>query len=212
MIIIPSHPPENTNVPGRNIYVQIRNFWLSFRPHHLYRVKLMPTEDQSVTTISSICTILLRELRTERGIHQAQVADWIGKTPSAWTKIESGKSPLQFDTFIRVCKCFQVWPSVVLATAERYESVLFQKGWAVLVSELDGNEDALLRLAQEYWASPGCRNAMATRFNQPPVLNGPIVYSDGSSVMANVFRFALDIEFRQLQLEPTIEARGAAFG
>ena len=84
------------------------------------------SETQNITTYSSICMILLRELRIERGIHQAQVADWIGKTPSAWTKVEAGKSPLQFETFVRVCFSFQVQPSMVMATAERYAALLRQ--------------------------------------------------------------------------------------
>jgi len=159
-------------------------------------------EIEKVTTITSICTILLRELRTERGIHQAQVADWIGKTPSAWTKVESGKSPLPFDTFVRVCKSFQVWPSAVLATAERYEALLVQYGWAVLASELGSNEDDLLRLAQEYWASPGCRSAIANRLPTSliPVLNGPQTGFDGKIMIAAAFRFALDQEFQSTQL------------
>lgn len=162
----------------------------------------MSTETEKVTTITSICTVLLRELRTERGIHQAQVADWIGKTPSAWTKVESGKSPLSFDTFVKVCKSFQVWPSAVLATAERYETLLIQNGWAVLASELDSNEDGLLRLAQEYWASPGCRSALANRIptSSIQVLNGPQTDFNGNIIIAAVFRFALDNEFRSAYL------------
>ncbi len=162
-------------------------------------------EIDKVTTITSICTILLRELRTEKGIHQAQVADWIGKTPSAWTKVESGKSPLPFDTFVRVCKSFQVWPSTVLATAERYEALLVNCGWAVLASELDSDEDSLLRLAQEYWSSPGCRSAIANRLPRSPipVLNGPQTSFDNKIMVAGTFRFALDQDFRGTQLTPS---------
>lgn len=82
------------------------------------------SNEENITTITSICVILLREVRVERGFHQAQIADWIGKTPSAWTKIEGGKSPLQFETFVRVCYGMQVMPSAVLATAERYATFI----------------------------------------------------------------------------------------
>jgi transcriptional regulator with XRE-family HTH domain len=162
----------------------------------------MTSNESNITTITSICVILLREVRTERGIHQAQVADWIGKTPSAWTKVEAGRSPLQFETFIRVCNSMQVMPSAVMATAERYAALLSQSGWAVLSSELDFNEDGLLRQAQEYWASPGCRNVIPNRWGFSSVLNGPTYNRDQSISLAAVFQFALDPAFRDSQLNP----------
>ncbi len=163
----------------------------------------MATNDEKITTHVSICVILLRELRVERGIHQAQVADWIGKTPSAWTKIESGKSPLQFETFIRVCNSMQVPPSTVMATAERYAALLSQNGWAVLTSELDFDEDELLRQVQRYWASPGCRSSQSTPYGfKPSVLSGPIYGPLGLFIIAPVFQFVIDPVFQDLQLNP----------
>lgn len=160
------------------------------------------SETQNITTYSSICMILLRELRIERGIHQAQVADWIGKTPSAWTKVEAGKSPLQFETFVRVCFSFQVQPSMVMATAERYAALLRQYHWAVLASELALGEDLLLSRAQEYWGSPGFRVSSATPagWSVPSVLNGPLYNPDGTITLALSIRFALDDNFREMQL------------
>ena len=162
----------------------------------------MSIDEPKVTTITSICVILLREVRAERGIHQAQVADWINKTPSAWTKVEAGKSPLQFETFIRVCNSMQVAPSATLAAAERYAALLSQNGWAVLTSELPFEEDGLLRKAQQYWASPGCRNQPTSRWGFASVLDGPIYNMDRSITLAAVFQFALDPEFQELQLNP----------
>ena len=161
----------------------------------------MTNDEAKITTHTSICMILLRETRTERGIHQAQVADWIGKTPSAWTKVEAGKSPLQFETFIRVCNSMHVMPSAVMATAERYAALLSQNGWAVIASELDFDKDGLLLEAQEYWASPGCRSVASNRWSFTSVLNGPI-HLDQSIILAAVFQFALDPAFRKLQLNP----------
>jgi transcriptional regulator with XRE-family HTH domain len=152
-----------------------------------------------LTTMTSICVILLREVRAERGIHQAQVAEWIGKTPSAWTKVEAGKSPLQFEAFIRVCNSMQTAPSSVLAAAERYAALLSQNQWTVLSSELDFDQDELLSEAQKYWASPGCRNQPTNRWFTT-VLNGPIYNLDRSITLASVFQFVLDPSFRALQL------------
>lgn len=167
------------------------------------------TDYPKITTYTSICVILLRELRIERGIHQAQVADWIGKSPSAWTKVEAGKSPLQFETFARVCLSFQVQPSTVMAAAERYSQLLRQHQWAVLATELSLDEDGLLRAAQDYWASPGYRNFVPTPW-APSVLNGPLYNPDNSITLALSVRFALDKAFHEAQLATKTSLNGPA--
>ena len=164
----------------------------------------MIENSDKITSASGICVILLRELRTERNVHQAQIADYIGKTPSAWTKVEAGKSPLQFETFLKVCNAMQVAASSVLATAERYAALLSQNGWAILTVEGSLEEDQLLSKAQQYWSSPGGRNQAVTRFGFWSVLNGPTYNLDGTSIIAPVFQFALDPEFQKLQLLPPV--------
>ncbi|MCJ2183692.1 helix-turn-helix transcriptional regulator [Novosphingobium sp. 1949] len=163
--------------------------------------------EEKVTTASSILVILLRELRMERRLHQAQIADSIGKTASAWTKIEAGKSPLSFEIFLRVCNVMQVAASAVMATAERYAAMLGNRWnhpdgshWAVLFTELELKEDALLSAAQEYWNSPGFRQQGHNSFIIHSILNGPITNPDGTITIAPVFQFALDPAFRALQL------------
>ncbi|WP_198293224.1 helix-turn-helix domain-containing protein [Pseudomonas massiliensis] len=170
----------------------------------------MSTNKESVTTVTSICTVILRELRTEKGFHQAQVADWIAKTPSTWTRIESGKAPMQFETFVRVCRGFQVWPSVVMQAAERYENYLSQHGWAIMTGELPNSEDDLLAFAQQYWGSPGCRNAQLSRWSQLPVLNGPQWSNEGRYLVSAPFEFATTPGFRELQLS-AVEIQGRGF-
>lgn len=167
---------------------------------HNSQAKYMSEENSSITTLSTICVILLREYRYERGIHQAQVADWIGKTPSAWTKIEAGKSPLQFDTFVRVATCMGTSASAVLAAAERYAALFSNNRWAVVTTDLPAEEDALLRLSQEYWGSPGfrARGGIISR----SILSGPTFSYTGRLESAAVFEFALDPQFRESQLTP----------
>ena len=158
--------------------------------------------DTKITTFSSICVILLREVRMERGIHQAQLADWLGKTPSAWTKVESGKSPLSLDAFFRVCNAMQVMPSSVIAAAERYiplfGNTLNPERWVVLFPETGSVEqDNFLVAAQEYWSSPEGKNQQVHRLGFNSILNGPIYGSDGRITVAPVFQFALDPSFRE---------------
>ena len=128
-------------------------------------------------------------------------------------KIESGKAPLQLEILIRVCRGFQVWPSAVMATAERYSHYLGQRKWSIVTTDLPPGEDDLLREAQEYWSSPGGRNAATNRWGHMPVLNGPQWNMDGSAAENTAsapFRFAVDPWFRSTQMA-AIEATGLGF-
>jgi len=159
----------------------------------------MNTNENNVTTFSSITLLILKELRLERNIHQAQIADMCDKTPSAWTKIETGRSPLSMEMFFRVCNGLKVSPSAILSTMERYATLLSQNGWAVISKLLDFNEDLLLKEAQEYYSSPGGKGySRLLSFNS--VLNGPIYNLDGSITPIPVFLFALKGEFKESQL------------
>ncbi|HHF3072200.1 TPA: helix-turn-helix domain-containing protein [Vibrio diabolicus] len=162
----------------------------------------MNSNENNVTTFSSITLLIIKELRLERNIHQAQVADMCDKTPSAWTKIETGRSPLPMEMFFRVCNGLQVSPSAVLATMERYATLLSQNGWGVISKQLDFNEDQLLKEAQEYYASPGFRSRVsfpALTYNS--VLNGPVYNLDGTVTPNPVFLFALNANFKEQQLK-----------
>ncbi|QXC37250.1 helix-turn-helix domain-containing protein [Aeromonas sp. FDAARGOS 1410] len=156
--------------------------------------------ESKATTFSSITLLLLKELRLERNIHQAQIADFCGKTPSAWTKIETGRSPLSMEIFFRVCNGMQVLPSTVLSAMERYAALLGQNGWAVVSKELE-NEDHLLAEAQEYYGSPGFRARLNFAFTS--VLNGPTYNPNGMVEPSPVFLFALSQDFKNTQLTPT---------
>lgn len=142
-------------------------------------------DESKQTTFSSVCVIILRELRVERGIHQAQIAEALGnKSASSWTKIESGKNLLSFETFIRVCQRLLVAPSSVVACAERYAAILAQNGWAVVAELEESSKDLLIREAQQYWegfAPAGFQN------NWNSILNGPAYDANGALVMAPVF-------------------------
>lgn len=153
-----------------------------------------------ITTWGSFCAILLREARVERNLHQAQVADALGQTASAWTKVEIGKSPLQFETLFRVCSFLRTQPSTVMGVAERYGMIFQQHGWGVLFSQPNSLEqDHLLELAQAYWSSPGGRNASPVLWMNTSILGGPTYNPDGTMSIAPVFQYALDYHFRKMQ-------------
>lgn len=162
----------------------------------------MINDDSKVTSFSSITLLLLKELRLERNLHQAQLAEICDKTPSSWTKIETGKSPLSMEIFFRVCNVLSVTPSSVLATTERYATLLSQNGWGVISKQLEFNEDLLLKEAQEYYATSGFRARspqVAWNLNIS-VLNGPIYNINGTVTLNYVFWFVLDNEFKKSQV------------
>lgn len=159
----------------------------------------MADNETKVTSFSSITLLILKELRLERNIHQAHVAEICDKTPSAWTKIETGNSPLTMEVFFRVCNALAGSSSAVLATAERYAALLSQNEWGVISKRLELNEDALLGKAQEYYSSLGFRSRILMNFNS--VLCGPI-YNDANGTVTpiDVFSCALDEGFLNSQI------------
>lgn len=159
-------------------------------------------DDAKVTSLSSIMLLILKEVRLERNIHQAQLAETCDKTPSTWTKIETGKSPLTIEILFRVCNSMSVYPSAILATTERYAALLGQHGWGIMSKQIEYSEDVLLDEASNYYASPGFRSRQPG-FIFDSILNGPTYNYDGSINLAPVFRFALDDDFKKLQLAPS---------
>lgn len=163
----------------------------------------MSQNDNKVTTLSSITLLILKELRLERNIHQAHIADICDKTPSAWNKIEAGKSPLTMEIFFKICNALPVSASSILATTERYASLLGQNGWAVISKQLDFDDDDLLKEAQSYYSTPGYRAKIPRILwnGYISVLNGPWYNQNGSIDLNEVFRFALDSDFKEQQIK-----------
>ncbi|MBL0703302.1 MAG: helix-turn-helix transcriptional regulator [Sulfurospirillum sp.] len=158
--------------------------------------------EDKITTLSSIVLLLLKELRLEINVHQAHIADICDKTPSSWNKIESGKSPLTMEVFFKVCQAFQVSSSYVLATAERYAGLFGREGWAIISKQLSFDDDALLKDAQKYYSTLGYKTRIPRiSFNiNVSVLNGPFYNQDGTVDISEVFKFALDENFKQTQI------------
>lgn len=109
---------------------------------------------QRSANYSTLLLLCLKDVRLERGIHQAHVAQAVGKTPSAWAKIESGQSPLLFDAFIGACVGLTLNPAHMIQTVERLMPIFNRYHWYFQAADL-GAEDELLPLVQEYYASSG---------------------------------------------------------
>lgn len=115
---------------------------------------------QRSANYSTVCLLALKDVRLERGFHQSHLAQFVGKTPSAWAKIENGQSPLQVDTLFGACLAMGINPSQFLAVVERICQCFNYQNWYFYASDLQG-EDELLPLVQEYFASSGFENLKA---------------------------------------------------
>ncbi|AOZ05831.1 MULTISPECIES: helix-turn-helix domain-containing protein [Burkholderiaceae] len=164
----------------------------------------MIIDETKITSFQSIITVVLRELRVAQGIHQAVLSDHCNKPSSFWEKVEAGKTKLDLDTLLRVCRPLDALPSEVISTAEKYRWAMEQRGWSVLLSDI-GNADALMDLAPKYWASPGYRFWLASAWVGRTILDTPRFFDNGYAKgwygLAAVFEFAVDEGFRATQLD-----------
>jgi len=147
-------------------------------------------ENNPTTTLSSVILIILKELRLERNMHQAQLAEACDKTPSAWTKIELGKSPLSMEIFFKVCNTLQVAASSVLTTAERHSTLLSQNNWWIMSKQLAFDEDDLLQKAQEYYSSEEYKHRRP-QYQYNIILNEPVYLHNRQIQISPVFDYCL---------------------
>ncbi|MWV63008.1 XRE family transcriptional regulator [Helicobacter saguini] len=141
---------------------------------------------------NTILVIVLKELRLERNIHQATLADICNKQASAWNKIENGKSPLVLETLYRVCNyAFHVQPSIILATAERFANIFAQHNYAILYNESE-SEDIVLKYANQYYKMKSQQNFMQSYAPFVSILNMPCYEQNGRMVIGDVFQYCLN--------------------
>jgi transcriptional regulator with XRE-family HTH domain len=161
---------------------------------------------ENSTCMSGLTLVILKEIRLERGIQSAYIAEQVGKSPSAWAKIETGKSTFPMDSLFQVARALWTPPSAIIGAVERYSNILSQNGWAVLNSSLNADDDQMLIQAQQYYGSFGFKRRFLPTYGHiftglgVSVLNSPIFYADGSSQLVDVFRFVIDESFRATQL------------
>jgi transcriptional regulator with XRE-family HTH domain len=165
---------------------------------------LLNNPDSPVTCLSSLTLLILKEVRIERGIHQAVIADKIGKTPSGWAKVETGKNSLGLDTLFSVCNALMISASAVIASAERHAGLLANHNWCVLNNNLPSEEkDSLLIEMEEYYVSPGFKRRLQNTpfsFANISALNSPVYTYDGRITVIEAFLYIVDEGFKREQL------------
>jgi transcriptional regulator with XRE-family HTH domain len=145
------------------------------------------------TSFHTILRILLRELRQNSNVQQAQIGQLLGKSASTWSKVETGETELTLDHVLTVCHACQVLPSVLLQTAQNYMSVFTQFGWYVAGhgKALEKTEDKLALEADNFYAFVARPIRPVIYGNTIPVLATPWPYLNQYSPI-DVFRWATD--------------------
>jgi transcriptional regulator with XRE-family HTH domain len=163
---------------------------------------------EKATCMSGIALLVIKELRLERGVQSAYLAEKVGKSPSAWAKIEAGKSSFPMDSLFQAAQALWIPASNIIGAVERYSGLLGQNGWAILHSSLSAEDDHLLVEAQCYYNTPGFKRRFQPVYGLSgfnifgiSVLNSPVFNHDGSIQLIDVFRFVLDDSFRAEQQE-----------
>jgi len=118
---------------------------------------------------TTLILLTLKEIRLENKVHPGLIADYVGITPSAWAKIESGQSPLTLEILGDACRALSVFPSFVMMLAERLAQIFKNHGWYFQHPRI-GKEDELLPLVQSYFASTGYESLRSRPNEKVPVL------------------------------------------
>lgn len=148
---------------------------------------------RKTTSLLTIISVLLKELRVEKNLHQAELAEMCDKTASAWNKIESGKSTLSMETFLLVCKGMQVSASSIMRTAEGYAQHMSLYNWAITSKACE--VDDLSTEINKYYSSEEYKESLKNRRGMivlPLVLNTPSIdMTTGDVSMIEVFHYVL---------------------
>lgn len=151
------------------------------------------------TSMSTVCRLIIKELRLERGLHQAHIASAMGKSASAWSKTEAGDTPLTLDHFFAACYALNVWPTAVLTTVQNYVSLLNFNGWFVSPHGFatEKTDDALWIASDEFYLSA---NTILKPASVVSVLNTPWPYQN-AYVPLRVFDYAITKNFSVMGVE-----------
>ena len=74
---------------------------------------------------------VIQARRNQMGLHQSQVADAIGLSRSAYSRIESGDTSMTLSQLRPVARVFGLAPGQILAEADRYAAQLEVSGVSI---------------------------------------------------------------------------------
>ena len=91
------------------------------------------------TSFLTILAFHMRDLREEKGITQAEIAEKLGMTSAGWGKVENGKSSLSVENLMKFCKLADTDAQKLLTLSQQTAKELIQEGWAVAYSQVEND-------------------------------------------------------------------------
>ncbi|WP_035853751.1 helix-turn-helix domain-containing protein [Deefgea rivuli] len=153
------------------------------------------SEKSMNASFSTGLLLVIKEIRLERGIHQGLIAQYIGKTPNAWTKIENGQSTLTADALFGVCNALQIQPSYMLSLVERLVPIFNSSGWFFQNYSLEEGHDDLLKLMLTYFNSSGYEALKSRPYDRVSVTSIGNLYLP--SITPTIVRYCCESDFRE---------------
>lgn len=90
---------------------------------------------QPVVTYPALVGRLLTRRREELGLKQGTLAESIGLSQSAYSRLESGESVLNLSQLRNVCSQLRISPAQILHAADQHEAQLRQQGVDVVADK-----------------------------------------------------------------------------
>jgi transcriptional regulator with XRE-family HTH domain len=90
---------------------------------------------QPIVTYPALVGKLLAQRREQLGLKQGALAEALGISQSAYSRLEAGESVLNLTQLRNVCTQLGVTPAQVLQAADQYEMLLRQQGVEVAVEK-----------------------------------------------------------------------------
>lgn len=161
-----------------------------------------------VTSVNTISAIILKELRLERRLHQAVLAERVNKTNSAWSKIENGKANIDISTLYKCASALGLSALDILNIIDRHAQFLSNNGFQILLnSEIE--TDDLRDIADEYYKSQGHKllAKQMTYFQGVTVQGSPYWNLEFKLVCLDVIRCCVDSEFFEIMKNKDLAVR-----
>ncbi|WP_136484759.1 helix-turn-helix transcriptional regulator [Vibrio sp. H11] len=143
---------------------------------------------------SSVILMILKDIRLEKGVHQGAIAERIGKTPSAWTKIENGQSNLTVDVLVGACSVLQTSLSQIENWCSLYIPILSAHGFHIQVGHVSTEEDQLLKYVSDYYNSKGYEKIKHTQERVGFYSYNPLFL--GTTKTPTIVRYCSYIQYR----------------
>ncbi|MBX4507762.1 transcriptional regulator [Klebsiella oxytoca] len=91
------------------------------------------------TSFLTILAFHMRDIREEKGVTQAEIAEKLGMTSAGWGKVENGKSTLSVENLMKFCKLVDIDAQKIFMISQKTAKDLIQNGWAVSYSQVEND-------------------------------------------------------------------------